>query len=184
MKYNNEWLMAKYRAGEKIKFVFFWGHQPSTDGSVTKSCFSQWAYTNFTVNGVSYKTAEHWMMAGKASMFNDNAILAKILGAATPAEVKKLGRQVKGFDAAVWDANKFSLVRDGNIHKFGQHPELKTFLLNTGDRVLVEASPLDRIWGIGLGEKNEHAENPLLWRGQNLLGYALMEARDQLNQNG
>jgi ribA/ribD-fused uncharacterized protein len=179
VKYNNEWLITKYQAKEKIKFLFFWGHRPSADGSVTQSCFSQWWPAAFTVDGLTYKTAEHWMMAGKARLFGDQAILDKVLLAGTPDEAKKLGRQVKNFDAAIWDAHKFELVVAGNEHKFSQHPPLKTFLINTHDRVLVEASPMDRIWGIGMAASNEHVENPLQWRGQNLLGYALMTVRDQ-----
>jgi ribA/ribD-fused uncharacterized protein len=179
VKYNNEWLITKYQAKEKIKFLFFWGHRPSADGSVTQSCFSQWWPAAFTVDGLTYKTAEHWMMAGKARLFGDQAILDKVLLAGTPDEAKKLGRQVKNFDTAIWDAHKFELVVAGNEHKFSQHPALKTFLMNTHDRVLVEASPMDRIWGIGMAASNEHVENPLQWRGQNLLGYALMTVRDQ-----
>lgn len=180
MNYNNKWLIAKYEAKEKIKFLFFWGHRPSADGSVTQSCFSQWWPSAFTIDDITYKTAEHWMMAGKARLFGDNITLEKILQANTPDQAKKLGREVKNFDAATWDAHKFDLVVTGNYHKFSQHPDMKTFLLNTQDRILVEASPMDRIWGIGMAASNENVENPLQWRGHNLLGYALMAARDQL----
>lgn len=183
MNYDNNWLIAKYQAKEKIKFLFFWGHTPAADGSTTQSCFSQWWGAPFIVDQVRYKTAEHWMMAGKARLFKDEDILQKILQANTPAEAKKLGRQVKNFDAATWDAHKFELVVQGNYHKFSQHPALKTFLLNTQDRILVEASPLDRIWGIGMAATNEQVHNPLQWRGHNLLGYALMTVRDQLQQH-
>ncbi|NSL86420.1 NADAR family protein [Chitinophaga sp. Mgbs1] len=184
MLYNNEWLIAKYEAKEKLKFLFFWGHQASPDGSITKSCFSQWWPAAFGENGISYGTAEHWMMAGKARLFNDMPVLEKIIQAKTPAAAKKLGRQVKNFDPAIWDEHKFSIVTAGNILKFSQHPALKEFLLQTGNRILVEASPVDKIWGIGMKADHEHIENPLRWKGQNLLGYALMAARDKLNNNG
>lgn len=180
MKYNNAWLIEKHNADERIKFLFFWGHQPSRDGSINQSCLSQWWDSPFEVDGVTYKTAEHWMMAGKARMFGDTASIEKILQSNTPAEAKKLGKSAKGFKQAVWDKEKFGLVVAGNVHKFSQHGDLKTFLLNTGDRVLVEASPLDRIWGIGLAADHPSVENPLSWKGENLLGYALMEVRDQL----
>lgn len=180
MKYNNDWLITKYEAKEKIKFLFFWGHRAAADGSVTQSCFSQWWPAAFKVNDLTYRTAEHWMMAGKAQLFGDHDILEKVLLASSPDQAKKLGRQVKKFDPATWDAHKFDLVVTGNYHKFSQHPALKTFLINTQDRVLVEASPMDRIWGIGMAAGNEHVENPLQWRGHNLLGYALMTVRDQL----
>ena len=83
-------------------------------------------------------------------------------------------------DAAKWDAEKYRIVTEGSFEKFRQHPALGAFLLATGDQVLVEASPVDRIWGIGLAADDERAGNPLLWRGENLLGFALMEARDRL----
>lgn len=180
MKYNTSRLIEKHNAGERIKFLFFWGHQPSKDGSITQSCLSQWWVSPFIVDGITYKTAEHWMMAGKARLFDDSANLEKILQSNTPAEAKKLGRLVKDFDPLAWDKEKFGLVVEGNFHKFSQHEEMKRFLLSTGDCVLVEASPRDRIWGIGMGPNNASIENPSSWRGKNLLGYALMEARDKL----
>jgi hypothetical protein len=182
MKYHLQWLIQAYEKGETFKYVFFWGHQPSSDGSITASCFSQWWESAFTVEGIEYKTAEHWMMAEKARIFKDEEVLAKIIHCKTPAEAKKLGRAVRNFDAQTWDSHKYEAVKQGNIHKFSQHPDLKDFLLNTNSRVLVEASPLDKIWGIGLGKNNPNIEDPNTWRGQNLLGFALMEVRDFLNK--
>ena len=120
------------------------------------------------------------MMAEKARVFNDIEIRKEILLVAHPHDAKKLGRKVKNFDPSIWDQHKFDIVVEGNYHKFSQHENLQEFLLNTNKRVLVEASPRDRIWGIGMSEKNEKANNPNLWRGQNLLGFALMEVRDRL----
>ena len=179
MKYNNDWLIKKYQAKEKLKYTFFWGHK-GEPGNVTKSCFSQWWPAAFKDDHHVYPTAEHWMMAGKARLFNDAASEEKILKAATPADAKKLGRLVTNFNPAAWDAEKFNIVVKGNLLKFSQYPKMKEFLINTGDTIIVEASPLDRIWGIGMSANNEHAENPTLWKGHNLLGYALMEVRDQL----
>lgn len=180
MKYNINWLIEKYQKKEKIKYVFFWGHQPSKDGSITASCFSQWWHAPFKDNNATYFTAEHWMMAEKARLFNDEITRSKILQTASPAAVKKSGRGIQHFDAAVWDAHKYNIVVQGNLHKFSQNNELKSFLLNTGERVLVEASPVDTIWGIGLAADYDAVHNPLLWKGENLLGFALMEVRDQL----
>jgi ribA/ribD-fused uncharacterized protein len=87
---------------------------------------------------------------------------------------------VRGFDADRWDAARWEIVVRGNLAKFRQNPELGAFLANTGDRVLVEASPVDRIWGIGLAEDDARAQDPERWRGINLLGFALMEARARL----
>ncbi|WP_055591269.1 NADAR family protein [Peterkaempfera griseoplana] len=158
----------------------FWGHQPQRDGSVGAGCLSQWWPSRFTVEGVEYASAEHWMMAGKARLFGDEAALGRILSARTPAEAKKLGRLVRGFDDAVWERERFRLVVAGNLAKFGQDPGLRRYLLGTGRRVLVEASPVDRVWGIGLVADDERAFDPARWCGLNLLGFALMEARGLL----
>lgn len=165
------------------KFVFFWGHQPSTDGSVTKSCFSQWWFSPFTIDGIEYRTAEHFMMASKARLFGDTATLQRILSAAHPKQAKDFGRLVSDFDEAVWLAHRFDFVVAGNQAKFSQHPDLAKFLLGTGQRVLVEASPVDRIWGIGLAADSPDAAHPERWRGLNLLGFALMQVRHNLAQS-
>lgn len=179
--YNLQWLLDKVEKKETVKYLFFWGHAPSKDRSVTKSCFSQWWQSAFEVDGIRYATAEHWMMAKKAKLFDDKEIVEEILAAKSPAEAKKLGRKVKNFDPKIWDENCSSIVCEGNYYKFSQHPDLKEFLLNTKDRVLVEASPVDNIWGIGLAQDDEQVENPRLWKGANLLGFALMEVRHRLN---
>ncbi|RVU90734.1 NADAR family protein [Flavobacterium columnare] len=165
---------------KNAKFLFFWGHQPSNDGSITKTCFSQWWQSSFTVDGITYPTAEHWMMAQKAKLFNDEEMFDKIIKANSPHQAKKLGRLVKGFDNEIWNAQRFDIVVQGNYHKFSQNEALKEFLLNTNDRILVEASPVDKIWGIGLTGDDPKANNPKTWNGQNLLGFALMEVRDIL----
>ena len=162
------------------KFLFFWGHQPNKDGSISKTCFSQWWLSSFEVDNVIYKTAEHWMMAKKAELFNDNEVLVKIIKANSPAEAKKLGRQVKNYDDKLWLANRYEIVKLGNYHKFSQNKDLKTFLINTKGRVLVEASPVDPIWGIGMATDHKDVSNPEKWKGLNLLGFALMEVRDEL----
>jgi ribA/ribD-fused uncharacterized protein len=164
------------------KFIFFWGHQPAKDGSVTKTCFSQWWISPFAVDGIMYKTAEHWMMAKKAELFNDVETRDKILSANSPAEAKKLGREVRGYNDELWLKERFEIVKKGNYHKFSQNQELKTFLLTTKNRIIVEASPVDPIWGIGMASESKEIENPLKWRGLNLLGFALMEVRDELVQ--
>lgn len=120
------------------------------------------------------------MMAKKAELFGDKEMAVKIVAAKSPAEAKDLGRQVKNFNEAIWNEKRFEIVVEGNFHKFNQNEDLKAFLLDTKKRVLVEASPVDKIWGIGLTAESDKAENPLLWNGLNLLGFALMEVRDQL----
>jgi ribA/ribD-fused uncharacterized protein len=175
--YSLPWLLGQ---PADLKYLFFWGHTPKQKGVVDKSCFSQWFPVAFTVAGDTYATAEHWMMAEKARLFGNDDVRQRIIAARHPDEAKKLGRQVTGFDPAVWDAQKYELVVTGNYHKFSQHPALRDYLLTTGERVLVEASPVDAIWGIGLAGSHPDATQPARWLGENLLGFALMEVRDQL----
>jgi ribA/ribD-fused uncharacterized protein len=163
-------------AGARPKFVFFWKERDLDPG-----CLSQWWPAPFVVDGVTYPTAEHWMMAGTARRFGDAATLEKIVGAPTPAAAKALGRSVRGFSEDRWAAARYDIVVAGNVAKFAQNDELRRYLLSTGSRVLVEASPLDRVWGIGLAQDDERAMSPLRWRGKNLLGFALMDVRERLS---
>ena len=174
-------LQERHLSGETFEFLFFWGHQPSKDGKVGKSCLSQWYAASFTLEGDIYPTAEHYMMASKARLFGDDESLAKILEAPDPKRAKALGRKVANFEEAVWKENARRLVTEGNIAKFSQNEGLKSFLLETGERVLVEASPYDRVWGIGLKASDKRAKDPANWEGENLLGFALMDVRDELS---
>lgn len=172
-------LRARFNAGERLKYVFFWGHQPSKSG-ITASCLSQWFASPFVVDGERFPTAEHSMMAQKAALFEDWETRARILEAPNPGAAKALGRAVRGFDEAVWTRHRFSVACSANGAKFSQNPELREFLVKTGSRVLVEASPVDRVWGIGLAQDDEKVINPNLWQGLNLLGFALMHVRARL----
>lgn len=180
MRYNIPWVIDQYKQNPSLAYLFFWGHRPGRNGEMTKSCFSQWWPCKFEASGIVYTSAEQWMMARKAGLFNDLAMLDKILQTHDPAAVKKLGRKVKNFDEARWDAHKYTFVKEGNLLKFGQNPPMKHFLLRTGSTVLVEASPYDAVWGIGLDANAPGIEDPATWQGQNLLGFALMEVRDAL----
>jgi ribA/ribD-fused uncharacterized protein len=162
------------------KYLFFWGHQPKKDGSITKSCFSQWFEAGFTVNDDYYPTAEHYMMAEKARLFADEEVRVKILAATHPSQVWNYGREVKNFDQIVWEEKRLAIVVAGNLAKFQQNPALKKFLLSTGDLVLVEASPQDKVWGIGLAANHPDAAFPEKWPGLNLLGIALMKVRNKI----
>lgn len=174
-------LVQAMQKGLNPKWGFFWGHTPSKDGSITKACFSQWwAGHPFVVEGITYRTAEHYMMAEKARLFGDAGMREKILAAPSPAVAKKLGRLVTSFDDTVWLQHRWDIVLRANAAKFSQHEDLKTFLLQTGKRVLVEASPFDRIWGIGMAVDHSDAERPQHWKGLNLLGFVLMEVRRAL----
>lgn len=165
--------------GNAVKYLFFWGHQKPSSG-VSKSCFSQWYDSPFEADGHHFITAEHYMMYRKALLFDDKAAAQKLLKATNPGAAKAIGRQVQGFDQKLWEQQRFDIVVAGNRAKFSSDPELEAFLLGTGNRILVEASPVDRIWGIGMAEDHPDCTNPNLWKGENLLGFALMEVRDQL----
>ena len=180
MKYSLSRLKQELEKGMQHDFFFFWGHTQKNEGLIDKSCFSQWFPSPFTVDGVIYLTAEHWMMAKKAELFNDIEIRQHILESEAPVIAKELGRKIKNFDNEKWSNACFEIVVEGNINKFSQRDELRKFLLNTGDKVIVEASPRDTIWGIGLSQDNPKATSPSTWRGENLLGFALMEVRDRL----
>jgi len=169
--------------------VLFWG-----------GIYSQWYRSPFEVDGVDYRTAEHFMMAGKARCFDDEAALEKILAERDPAKVKAIGRTIKGWDDDVWKRFRFQIVARGSYEKFLQNEDLREQLIETGDREIVEASPYDKIWGVGLGEDEarrwyEDAANSnhnfvceggirhevqVSWPGLNLLGKALMAARTLL----
>ncbi|WP_338895836.1 NADAR family protein [Streptomyces sp. TG1A-60] len=177
-------LTEAVRSGEKVRYLPFWGHRPRPDGRIGASCLSQWWPSPFTVDGVEYATAEHWMMASKARLFADPEAERQAVAASGPARAKKIGRLVHGFDDTVWERERFAIVVEGSVHKFAAHPDLRAFLLGTGNRVLVEASPLDRVWGIGLAADDERAMDPTRWRGPNLLGFALMAARERLLSGG
>jgi ribA/ribD-fused uncharacterized protein len=169
-------LRTRCNAGERFKYVFFWGHQPGKSG-VTSACFSQWYDAPFVIDGQRYATAEHYMMAEKAALFGDRATRERVLEAANPGAAKALGRKVQNFDEGTWLTHRFDIVVRANRAKFSQHAALGHFLEQTAARVLVEASPVDRVWGIGLAQDDERASDPNAWQGLNLLGFALMQVR-------
>ncbi|WP_394835811.1 NADAR family protein [Pendulispora rubella] len=173
-------LVERIDAGASFDFLFFWGHTPKLPNVVDASCLSQWFPADFTVDGVGYPTAEHFMMMEKARLFKDDIACEQVLHADSPGAVKAIGRTVRNYDDDVWASARVDAVVRGNLAKFGQNPDLVRFLLGTKKRILVEASPRDCIWGIGLGKDNPAARDPSRWRGQNLLGFALMEVRERL----
>lgn len=180
MKYNLENLIKLYNSNEKLKYIFFWGNTPPTDGRITKACLSQWWDCRFQIDDIEYHTAEQYMMAQKALLFNDKEVFEKIMQSSHPNEYKKLGRMIKNFDENIWNENRCSIVIKGNTAKFSQNEALKNFLIGTNKRILVEASPMDKIWGIGLAENDNRCFNPQNWNGINLLGFCLMEVRDNI----
>lgn len=153
------------------KYIFFWS-----------GIYSQWYHSIFTVDKVQYQCAEQYMMAEKARVFGDKESLQKILSVDDPRKQKQWGRFVKNYDDEVWSQLRFDVVVKGNYAKFSQNENLKKQLLATGDKVIVEASPYDKIWGIGLSEHDERCLYEEYWKGQNLLGKAIMKVRDILRE--
>lgn len=162
----------------KDDFIFFWGHT-----GTGKACLSQWYPSPFVIGGVYYNCAEQYMMAEKARIFGDEKAREEILASYNPMDMKKLGRRVRNFNSYVWDVNCADVVKRANLAKFSQNPKLKEFLLSTGDRILVEASPNDNIWGIGMSADNPDAIIPSRWPGENRLGFVLMEVREMFCGN-
>ncbi len=181
-KYSVEQIRKVFSEEKKLEYTLFWKQYPSSDGSITKSCLSQWWKSDFWSVAHTYCCMEQFMMANKAALFDDEEIREQILQCSDPKQIKTLGRKVRNFDETVWDEVKYSIILNGNYLKFTQNPRLRDFLLSTGDSVIVEASPYDGIWGIKMGQTNEYVRNPLEWKGQNLLGFALMEVRDEIRR--
>ena len=152
-------------SGARVRFLHFWKHDSVSGGPVGRGCLSQWAPIGFTVDDVWFATAEHYMMWSKAVLFGDTVTAARVLDGRAPEQAKTLGREVRGFDETVWKRARFDIVVAGSVAKFGQHDDLRAFLLGTGERILVEASPLDRIWGIGLSAPGRlrRRAGPLAW---------------------
>lgn len=150
----------------KSDFLFFWGGE-----------FSQWYDSEFELDGVKYNCAEQYMMHQKALLFEDTISAKKILETHNPKQQKAIGRQVRGFDAQKWTDVSYDIVLKGNIAKFTQNDKLREYILSTKDIEVVEASPEDKIWGIGLRESDSRAWDKTKWQGTNLLGKVIMETR-------
>lgn len=144
--------------------------------------FSQWQKSEFSLDGVTFNTAEQAMMYYKARLFEDFEVAAKIAKAINPGKQKALGRQVRNFSEDVWQSNREGIVHRANHAKFSQNKGLRRKLFQTGDKTLVEASPTDCIWGIGLDAQKANRTPPDEWPGQNLLGIILTDIREQLRQ--
>jgi ribA/ribD-fused uncharacterized protein len=168
-------LSAALAFGWQPSWCFFW------HASRPAGCFSQWwPHHPFRIDGLTYRTAEHWMMAEKARLFGDTDALDAILAAPDPGTAKKLGRCVLGFDNPLWETAREGIVLRGNLEKFRQHRELRIALVATGSAILAEASPTDRIWDTGVPADHPDTFIPARWPGLNLLGFLLMKVRSSL----
>ncbi len=146
--------------------------------------FSQWYPSVFHCDGVKFYTAEQYMMVHKAILFKDLKMINKILKTKNPREQKALGRKVANFDANKWNNKAKEIVERGNYCKFSQNKDLKKILLDTYPKILVEASPYDKIWGIGLNEDDALRTKPENWPGTNWLGIVLTKVRNNILLEG
>ncbi len=142
--------------------------------------FSNWYIRDFTVKNITFNCGEQYMMYAKAMLFGDQEMAQKILAAKDPAEQKKLGRQVRGFDHSIWENRSAQILASGLMQKFKQHDDFKQLLLSTEGNILVEASKWDKIWGVGLDEKDPRILDPYQWQGENRLGKVLTTVRETL----
>lgn len=150
----------------------------------TKHPFSQWYKCKFELNGCKFSSAEQFMMYSKANLFNDSESAKMILSTSNTRKQKEIGRKVKGFNKEKWNKKALEIVYEGNYEKFNQNEELKKVLLSTKGHMIVEASPYDKIWGIGLSEEDSQISNILNWQGTNWLGIVLTELRQEFLSNG
>lgn len=150
-------------------YVFFWG-----------GIYSNWYMVRFLYKGHSFNNTEQAFMWEKAVLFNDNEIAAKILKTSCPKESKSLGRKVKNFNNTQWDDVKENIMFDVNYEKFTQNNRLCEELLSTDNKILVEASPYDKIWGIGLHWEDDRCLDETNWLGENLLGKVLIKVRETI----
>ena len=160
-----------------MKIICF--HNPDEENAY----LSNWYPSDFTVNGISFSSMEQYMMYQKALRFGDTKIADKILATDDVAKIKKLGREVQGYDDSVWNGVRQIIVYEGLTAKFSQNEDLKAKLLESKDVILAECAVRDKIWGIGLSMTDEKRFDKDKWKGQNLLGYALMLVREHLSKN-
>lgn len=158
----------------KDNLVTFW----NTSGEF--GCFSNWKKSIFKVGEIEFYNMEQFIMYQKALLFGDVEVAEKILKEKNPKEIKKFGREVKNFNAEIWSRNLFHLCSVGMVEKFNQNPDMKNILISTGNKTIVEASPYDKIWGIGMSETDEDILNMSKW-GENILGKMLCYTRNLIN---
>lgn len=141
---------------------------------------SNWFSSPFVLDKIKYSCVEQYMMAKKAQLFRDQESWRKIMKTENPAKIKALGRKIKKFDEKTWEKQRLRIVQDGSFAKYSQNYSLWKLLDDTGDRIIVEASPYDKIWGIGLALQDPKAQDPTKWKGSNLLGICIMHARSRI----
>jgi ribA/ribD-fused uncharacterized protein len=168
-KFTEQDFLSKYN-----QYVFFYG-----------GYLSNWADTSFedVQTGIPYNCSEQYMMHMKALLFGDHETADKIMKATFPGDQKALGRLVSGFEKEYWEKHARDIVYRGCFFKFTQHKDAHEYLMSTKNHYLVEASPHDTIWGIGLGAYDEAVNDPKNWKGLNWLGQVLTALREDLESD-
>ena len=141
---------------------------------------SNWYLSEFKIDSIKFSSMEQYMMYKKAIVFNDNKIAKEILETTDVSKIKALGRQVSNYNDIYWNGVRQIIIYKGLLEKFSQNEDLKKRLLNTGNDILAECAVQDKIWGIGLSMKDVNRWDMEKWRGENLLGFALMLVREEL----
>ena len=141
---------------------------------------SNWYLSDFKIDSIKFSSTEQYMMYKKAIVFNDNKIAKEILETTDVSKIKALGRQVSNYNDKYWNGVRHIIIYKGLLEKFSQNKDLKKRLLNTGNDILAECAVQDKIWGIGLSMKDVNRWDMEKWRGENLLGFALMMVREEL----
>jgi len=144
----------------------------------SKDILSNFYHTSFEIDGVKYNCVEQYFQYQKAITFCAQDIAEKILKTTSPTLQKSLGcKSIPNFNGKIWNSMCINIMQKGLYAKFSQNLKLKQFLVDTGDKILVEAAPRDLFWGVGFGKTNEKIQDPKKWRGQNRLGFELMKTR-------
>lgn len=138
---------------------------------------SNWYLADFMIDGIAFSSMEQYMMYQKAVVFDDTEIAKEILATSDVVEIKAYGRKVLNYNDTVWNGVRQIIIYRGLLEKFRQNKELAQQLLATEDAILAECAVKDRIWGIGLNMRDKDRLDIKKWKGQNLLGFALMEVR-------
>ena len=165
--------------GAKLELLFF-PDAGSRTSPLGPGCLSQWCPCEFEMDGIPFRSAEQGMMHGKAILFGDRETAARIAACRTAFRAQSLGREVLGFDEARWAAHREEIVFRANLAKFSQDAELRSYLVTTTGKVLAESSTTDLVWGAGVSPDHPAASDPRRWPGLNLLGFVLMQVREEL----
>jgi len=179
-KYTIDWLLQKFYNGDELEYLYFLDPAKQDNSDYDTSYFSQRFNSSFEVDDKLFNSIEHWIMYQKAILFEDYSIGNKIINSENIIEARSFERLIRGFDEIVWKRERFRIVFEGNIHKFNQSRNLGELLLKTQNKILVEANPNDKIWGVGMSVEHSDIDNISLWEGQNLYGFILMDVRDFL----